>query len=364
MITDNRGDLVWFRPLPRGTAVTDLKVQRLNGRRVLTWWQGRFALGWGYGSYQVLDSRYHELAPIKPANGYQADLHDMQLTGHGTALLLAYDRVERDLRFVGGSRRGVVLDNVVQEIDLRTGLVVFEWHALGQVGLRESRSRPDGRQSWDPFHVNSVEPDTDGNLLVSSRNTCTVYKVSRLTGEIMWRLGGRRSDFQLAKGARFCFQHDVRRAGPGRITMFDNEAGPPALARRSRALRLKVDERRRTATVERTFTHPGILAGSQGSTRLQPNGNTFVGWGAAPVFSEFSPHGRLLLDGRLTRGKGNYRAVRARWAGRPTTRPALAARRAGGRLGGYASWNRPPAVARREVLAGAGGGPPRPAAAA
>ena len=88
------------------------------------------------------------------------------------------------------------------------------------------------------------------------------------------------------------------------------------LAKQSRALRLRVDERARTARVERAYTHPGgLLAMNQGSARTQPNGNVFVGWGGAPVFSEFSRSGKLLFDGRLTKGKGNYRAVRARWSG-------------------------------------------------
>ena len=58
LITDNRGDLVWFKPVRRGTAVTDLKVQELGGRHVITWWEGRFAVGWGYGAYKVFDSSY------------------------------------------------------------------------------------------------------------------------------------------------------------------------------------------------------------------------------------------------------------------------------------------------------------------
>ena len=68
----------------------------------------------------------------------------MQLTDRGTALLLAYDRVKRDLRALGGARHGVVLDNVVQEIDLATGLVLFEWHTLGPVPLEESRTPAEG----------------------------------------------------------------------------------------------------------------------------------------------------------------------------------------------------------------------------
>ncbi|MGH2968040.1 MAG: arylsulfotransferase family protein [Solirubrobacteraceae bacterium] len=85
----------------------------------------------------------------------------------------------------------------------RTGLVVFEWHSVGQVGLDESRTRPEGDNSWDYFHVNSVEVDTDGNLIISARNTCALYKLSRTTGEIIWRMGGRQSDFRMGEGSRF-----------------------------------------------------------------------------------------------------------------------------------------------------------------
>ena len=326
LITDNRGDLVWFKPVRRGTAVTDLKVQQLDGRPVITWWEGRFAVGWGYGAYKVLDSSYRQVASISLKNGYQADLHDLQLTDRGTALLLAYDRVRRDLRRVGGPRDGIVVDNIVQEVDLKTGLVLFEWHSLGPVPLEESRSRPEGPRSWDYFHVNSVEEDTDGNLIVSARNTCTLYKLNRADGSIMWRLGGAKSSFRMGRGTHFCFQHDARRSRPGEISLFDNSAGPPFLRKRSRAVRLRVDERSKRVSLRSAFVHPGILAPNQGSTRVQPNGNVFVGWGAAPVFSEFSSSGRLLLDGRLTRGKGNYRAVRAQWTGSPTTPPSIAAR--------------------------------------
>jgi hypothetical protein len=261
--------------------------------------------------------------------------------------------VRRDLRRVGGPRDGIVVDNIVQEVDLKTGLVLFEWHSLGPVPLEESRSRPEGPRSWDYFHINSVEEDTDGNLIISGRNTCTLYKLNRTDGSIMWRLGGFQSSFRMGKGTTFCFQHDARRSRPGEISLFDNSAGPPFLRKRSRAVRLRVDERRKRVSLRSAFAHPGILAPNQGSTRVQPNGNVFVGWGAAPVFSEFSASGRLLLDGRLTRGKGNYRAVRAPWTGSPTTPPSIAAKRAKrGRVLVYASWNGATEVARWQVLAG------------
>ena len=354
LITDDRGDLVWFKPVRRGTAVTDLKVQQLRGEPVITWWEGRFAVGWGYGAYKVFDSSYRQVATVRPGNGLTSDLHDMQLTDRGTALVLSYDRIKRDLRFVGGVRHGRMLDNVVQEVDLATGLVLFEWHSVGQIPLAAGRTRPDGPRSWDYFHMNAVEEDTDGDLIISARNTCALYKLDRETGAIVWQLGGRGGDFRMGKGTRFCFQHDARRAGPGRISLFDNSAGPPVLRKRSRALVLAVDEGSKRVSLVHQYEHPGgISAFNQGSTRVQPNGNVFVGWGAAPVFSEFTASGRLLLDGRLTRGKGNYRAIRERWSAQPVTRPAVAAQRTRrGRVLVWASWNGATEVARWQVLAG------------
>jgi hypothetical protein len=354
LIADDRGDLVWFKPVRRGTAVTDLKVQELDGEPVITWWEGRFAVGWGYGAYKVFDRSYRQVASVRPANGLTSDLHDMQLTDRGTALLLSYDRVKRDLRFAGGVRHGRLLDNVVQEVDLATGLVLFEWHSVGEVPLTDGMSRPDGPRSWDYFHINSVEEDTDGNLIISARNTCALYKLDRSTGEILWQMGGKGGDFKMGDGTRFCFQHDARRAGRGRISLFDNSAGPPVMRKQSRGLVLAVDESAKTVRLVRQYVHPGgISAPNQGSTRVQPNGNVFVGWGAAPVFSEFSAGGRLLFDGQLTRGKGNYRAIRERWTGTPATRPAVAARRTrAGRMLVYASWNGATEVARWQVLAG------------
>src|SRR5829696_8823687 len=357
LITDDRGELVWFKPVRRGTAVTDLKVQELGGKPVITWWEGRFAVGWGYGAYKVFDTAYRQIATIRPGNGLRSDLHDMQLTDRGTALLLSYDRIKRDLRFIGGVRHGRVVDNVVQEIDLATGLVLFEWHSLGQIRVTASRTRPTGPRSWDYFHANSVEEDTDGNLIVSARDTCALYKLDRETGAVLWQLGGRGGDFRMGAGTRFCFQHDARRAGRGRISLFDNSAGPPVLRPWSRGLVLRVDESAKLARLERQYRHPAkLLAFNQGSTRVQPNGNVFVGWGgAAPVFSEFSRGGRLLFDGRLTRGKGNYRAIREPWTGRPATSPAIAAERTrAGRVVVYASWNGATEVARWQVVTDSG----------
>ena len=117
---------------------------------------------------------------MQAGNGYRTDLHEFRLTAQDTALVTIYNPIPRDLSSVGGPRNGKVVDAIVQEIDVPTGLVRFEWHSLGKVGLGESYSRPSHNPNlaYDYLHVNSISPDTDGNLLVSGRGTWAVYKVT------------------------------------------------------------------------------------------------------------------------------------------------------------------------------------------
>lgn len=56
----------------------------------------------------------------------------------------------------------------------------------------------------DLSHINSVDKDTDGDFLISARHVSTIYKIAGLTspsglapGEIIWRLGGKRSSFPI-----------------------------------------------------------------------------------------------------------------------------------------------------------------------
>src|SRR5208282_5925298 len=135
---------------------------------------------------------------VRAGNGYQADLHEFQITPAGTALITAYDPIRCNLASVGGPANGAVTDAVLQEIDIRTGLVMYEWTAVDHVSLGESYE-PAGRSSapypWDYFHINSINLGRGGSLLVSARNTWTAYELNAASGQIVWRLGGKRSSF-------------------------------------------------------------------------------------------------------------------------------------------------------------------------
>jgi hypothetical protein len=350
LILDNRGRVVWFMPVDR-RGVTDFRVQRYRGMPVLTWWRGKSDDDRRLGRYSIYDSSYRLISHVRPENGLSGDMHEFLITRRNTALMTLSHRVRVKSRSV--------LEGALQEVDLRTHRVLFEWHSIDHVPLVESYYRlprnPD--RTYDYFHINSIDVDHDGNLLVSARNTHTVYKLDRRTGRIMWRLGGKRSDFELGPGVRFGWQHDARRRPDGTLTLFDNAAAPK-LRRQSRGIVLRVDERHRRATLLHSFVHtPPLVSVDQGNMQKLSNGNYLVGWGHQPYVTEFGPRGRTLLDLRFARaGADSYRAYRFPWIGRPRSRPAIAVE--GGTL--YASWNGATEIHAWQVLGGPEKGKLRP----
>ncbi|HZU77560.1 MAG TPA: arylsulfotransferase family protein, partial [Dehalococcoidia bacterium] len=218
MILDTEGRLVWFQHVTQFPM--NLQVQRYQGKPVLTWWEGTILNGYGEGNGVIYDSSYRQIATVKAGNGLQVDLHEFLLTPQDTALITAYHPTTADLSPVGGSQQGQVLDCVAQEVDVASGKVLFEWRSLDHVGVDETYNTLPSSGPFDYFHINSIAVAPDGNLIISARNTWTVYKISRQSGQILWRLGGKRSDFTMDSGARFFWQHDARPQGANQITLF------------------------------------------------------------------------------------------------------------------------------------------------
>jgi hypothetical protein len=354
LIVDASGEPVWFHPLQDAEADSfTFEVQTYRGERVLTWWEGLHT-GYGQGEYVILDGSYREIARFGAQNGYEGDHHEFLITPEDTALITIYHEVPMDLSGLGGPVDGFVLDGIVQEIDIESGELLFEWHSLDHVGLEESLYEPPPELAapFDYFHINSVDPMPGGHLIISARRTCAVYKVDRETGEVVWRLGGEKSDFEMGYGTRTDWQHDARRQGDGTITIFDN--GGVEKDVQSRGIVVEVDEDAMSATLVGEYTHPSkILAATQGNVQVLPNGNVFVGWGSEPSYSEFGPDGKLLYDASFSSQVESYRAFRFPWKGQPEDRPAVAAE-AGpdDRVTIYVSWNGATEVDSWQVLAG------------
>ena len=359
MILDEDGELVWFEPLDT-EGVTDFRAQVYDGRPVLTWWRGQSEQGIGDGHFVIVDDAYRELATVSAGNGLAGDIHEFLITERDTALILVYNRVPRDLSGIGGPGDGAIWDGIVQELELPSGRVLFEWHSSEHIDLEESYAevpkaeRGAEADAYDYFHPNSVELDDDGNVIVSARNTHAVYKLARADGEVLWRLGGKQSDYALGPGVRFAWQHDARRQPDGTLTLYDNVADEEDAGGASRALVLDLDDERMRATAVRSYEHPtGLLATTQGNAQFLPDGHVFVGWGAQPYFTEFDRDGRVLLDGRFgVDGTDSYRAYRFAWTGRPVEHPAIVVEADGDDWTAHVSWNGATEVARWQVLTG------------
>lgn len=349
-ILDRRGRVTWLRPATFG--YNNFEPQTLNGRPVLTFF--RRPTPNREGAYVILNRRYRKIAEVEPGNGYQADMHEFHLTGRGTALMLAYRAVRWNLRRLGGPTDAIVADNVVQEIDLKTGAVLFEWHALGNINLRHSREPRRPNSLWDAIHLNSIEPDGN-SFLISARRTSTIYRIDRSSGRTRWVLrgDGGRSDFRVGHRSRFREQHDVRRLPNGDISIFDNAS---ALGRRAASvLVLRLSRTRsgkpRAVRVAR-YRHPGGRAsGATGGAQVLPDGHVLAGWGNTSSFTEFGRHGNVLFHARYR--SPTYRVRKVRWHGIPAGRPAIASRPGRGRRATvFASWNGASRIARWEVLTG------------
>lgn len=356
IILDGSGALVWSQPEPAGMEAAALDVQRYQGKPVLTFWEGTILkAGFGRGTDVVLGTDYRPVARISAGNGLRADLHEFKITPQGTAIISSFSPVHADLSSAKGPRRGITFDGVIQEVDIATGLVVWEWHSLSAVAPSESYAAAPKSSTapYDYFHVNSAFVDPRGNVLISARNTWGVYLVSRRTGKLIWRLGGKKSTFKLGAGVRFAFQHDAQRQPDATISLFDDEAGPPVKPP-SAGKFIRLSLRRKTATLVRTVGHtPPLLSTSQGNLQALPNGNSFIGWGGLPNVTEFDAHGQIVFDGHFPAKVNSYRAFRKTWAGEPVDIPSLAiVPGPPGNGTAYASWNGATQVASWRLLAG------------
>ncbi|MFG1810052.1 arylsulfotransferase family protein [Streptomyces sp. NPDC049040] len=324
---------VWSHAVPAGQSAADFRKQTYRGKPVLTWWQGTGLGGVAEGVDYIYDDHYRKIAEVRAGNGYSADGHEFLITARNTALILAYAVKTADLRSIGGPADQKVIDGIVQEVDIRTGKVLFEWNSADHVPYSQSEQPLPASAStpWDWFHINAVKPDAGGNLLLDARNTWTAYEISHRTGRVLWQLGGKNSSFTLKaapgqvlndKDRIFAWQHDPQPLGNGLYTFFDNESagvantGSGAVSELpySRVVTVRLDSRTHTATLVASDDQPDLLtASSQGNAQPLANGHIVVGWGSLPYVSEFGRKGELLFHARFPAGVNTYRAYRYDW---------------------------------------------------
>jgi hypothetical protein len=355
---DPEGQLLWELPTPSTQAAIDVQVQSYDHQPVITYYQGPISPpGLGDGVGVMLDESYERIHTITAGAGYQRDgidLHELTLTPQGDAFVTVVVPIRANLSSIGGPRRGVLLDSVIEEIRVSDNRTLWQWSAYGHIPLRDVHAgRPQAGVPYDAYHVNSVQPLPDGELILSSRYTWAVYAIDMRSGRIDWELGGRHSSFRMGPGTNFEWQHDAVMHSGGLLSVFDDGAGLYRSEPQSRALQIQLGRRR--ATLVRADQHsPPVLATSQGSVQLLFNRNVFVDWGSAGTFSEYAPSGAQLFSGSFRGEVQSYRSFRYNdWVGHPLAPPSIATRPAGiGAVNVYASWDGATQVASWRVLAG------------
>ena len=237
---------------------------------------------------------------MRAGNGLQADLHEFQLTPQGTALITAYDPIHCDLaerRRPGRRRR----DRRALPGDRRAhgarDVPVDEPRPRRARRILRARERQRAAFPFDYFHINSINLDQDGSLLISSRNTWTAYDLDPQTGQIDWQLGGRHSSFALGAGSRRPPGSTIRASSPtGRSASSTTAPRRPCTASRAASSSASNPQAQDRDARQPVHAHAADLAESQGNIQALPNGDWFVGWGQVPDFSELSPTGALLFD--------------------------------------------------------------------
>jgi MFS family permease len=380
LILDDKLQPVWFRPVPEKLVASNLSLQTYGGKPALAWWQGVVTSTGSTESGEdvVVNQHYQTVARIRGSHGWKLTLHAIEISGDDI-WVTANKNIAHNLAAYGGAYNGALIDSAVQEYDLKTGKLLFSWDALQHIPLGDSRaSVPTNGFPWDAYHVNAIDLTDSGRFLVSMRNTWAAYMVNVETGRIEWTLGGKHSSFKFGRGAEFQWQHDVALGAGGHndvalgaaghsgltISVFDDHccqltgggtSVPPTGP--SRGLVLELNQSTHVATLEAEYgEREGFKSEYMGDTQPLANSNTFVGWGSAPYFTEYSAAGKLLLEAEFPGSDLSYRTMVEPWVGLPLTAPAAAAREAGGRTTVYASWNGATELASWRVLAGSATG--------
>ncbi|KAK9780354.1 putative ASST-domain-containing protein [Seiridium cardinale] len=354
--------------------VFNVRVQENYGKKYLTFYGDKLvANGLGDGFCHVYDTSYREVYKVGAQYlKVKADLHECELTGHGTVIVTAYETGRsRAPPGLASTHTTLIRESIFQEIDLETNKALFTWRASEHVDIYDSY---EGHNSpWDFFHINTIEKTADGNYLVSARHMHSIYLVNGQTGDVMWTMGGQKNEFVelppedgvLSSNPvlTFAWQHHTRFYNNGKnngenrteMTFFDNhqkdhnEYGCTANCSRGLHVRLDTESNPKTVQLIQEYQHPaGLLSQSQGSMQILDNGNAFIGWGRNPSFTEHTPDGKAVLDVQFSpwlskatadHALDNYRAYKQDWAATPYWPPEVAAKTYKDAVTAYVSWN-------------------------
>ncbi|KAJ3878679.1 ASST-domain-containing protein [Lentinula edodes] len=347
LIYDKSGNLIWDGT-HFGQTLT-FKVATYKGEPVILLWTGTVAgAGVGFGYDLILNNKYEIIVNFTAANlnGSLADFHDIEMTSNDTALITAYQPKTWDLSPFNITD-GWLLDSIAQEVDPSTGEAIFTWVASDHVDPDSCYASPgttgtSADNPWDYFHINAVNKDGAGNYLISSRHCHAIYNVAS-SGDIIWTLGGHNSTVTMNDGTTFAWQHDVRwHNQETQMSLFDNEGTAWELdSSSSRGLLLDFDASNNSVSLNKQWIPYNVtVSESQGNVGILDSGNTLIGWGQIPYFSEYNADGQFLYVVQFGVGDvQSYRAYHYNWTATPNTRPSVFVETDGSNTTVYTSWN-------------------------
>jgi hypothetical protein len=268
-------------------------------------------------AFAVMDSNCQDLRRVESDGGYLTDEHDFLLLPDGHYFLLAVGNRIMDMRSIitGGKADARVKDEHVQEFD-EHGNLIFEWICFEYFKITDSEHIDLTNSKIDYLHMNSVDVDYDGNLIISSRHLSEVTKINRQTGDIIWRLGGKHNQFDFINdNDGISYQHDAKAVPgkPGHYTVFDN--GNFHIPKFSRAVEFRLDTDAMTAERVWEYRLPSGDAYWMGNAQRLPNGNTLINWAdqALPKATEVTPDGRVVYQADYISRSHAYRTFRYEW---------------------------------------------------
>jgi hypothetical protein len=327
LILENDGTPIYYRRMP--AYARDFKVQPTG---LLT-----YHVSGEINAFYAMDASYTVIDSFRSGNGYVTDEHELVMLPNGHVLIIGKDYQAFDMTTIvpNGDPNAIVIGNIVQELDTEHR-VVFEWRSWDHFEITDANHISLVTSTVDYVHMNSIEVDADGNLLFSSRHLSEVTKINRQTGNILWRLGGKKNEFTFVNDDfDFSFQHDARSHGNGHYTIFDNgnwhtggdggddrqslETGNSQSNRFSRAVEYAIDTIKMTATLVWEYRHdPDRFSQWMGNAQRLPNGNTVICWadGSFPVITEVRPDGTKAYEVEFVDNAHCYRAFRFPWTGK------------------------------------------------
>jgi hypothetical protein len=319
IIFANDGSPVWYRRAVYGDRRRDFKVQKNGTITMLVRSSAGYPFGQGHVAY---DQNFNEIKTFHAVDGYETDEHELQVLENGHYLLIGLRGVSVDMSKIvpGGQKNANLGVGAIQEFTPE-GDLIFLWDAYIEIPdylpYTELEDLTSGGFRYP--HMNAIDIDDDGNILLSCRHLSTVFKLDRSTGEIIWELGGHNSDFTFVNDPLDGFrnQHDVRNLGNNHLTVFDN--GNLHNPSRSRGAEYVLDLAKKTASLVWEYRNPPGTNYSyyMGNTQRLPNGNTLIDWaiGDRPKATEVTPGGQVVYEMNFVDGYHCYRAFRFPWHG-------------------------------------------------